>query len=61
MESCVSILKQAFVPKVILVNHENHFDVDTNCTNIAIKFNMLYLPVSHLIRENIQNDTEIGK
>lgn len=34
-----------FKARVILVNHEKRIDVDTACSNLAIKYNMLYVSV----------------
>jgi hypothetical protein len=42
-----------FLPKIILVNHETELDVDTACANIAIKYNMLYLSASQIIKNHI--------
>jgi len=35
-----------FNPMVILLNHEAKLNVDTVCSNIAIKYGYLYLSVS---------------
>ena len=48
-------------PKVIIVNHEKRLTVDTTCANLAIKYNMIYLSVYQLIKQNIENNTEMGK
>jgi hypothetical protein len=36
--------------KVVIVNHEKRLQVDTASSNIAIKYNMLYLSVHQLIK-----------
>jgi hypothetical protein len=46
---------------VILVNHEKRIDVDTACSNLAIKYNMLYMSVYQLIRSEITAETELGR
>lgn len=50
-----------FSVKVILVNHEKRLEVDTPCSNLAIKYNMLYLSVYQLIKAHISQNTAIGK
>jgi hypothetical protein len=45
LEKTYNDLKKIFSVKVILVNHEKRLDVDTTCSNLAIKYNMLYLSV----------------
>lgn len=61
LETTLSNLRNNFSAKVIIVNHEKRLDVDTNCSNLAIKYNMLYLSVYQCIRMNICNNTPIGK
>jgi len=41
----VDNVKSHFAAKIILVNHEKNLDVDVPCSNLAIKYNMLYLSV----------------
>lgn len=60
-ETQVNNLKSHFSAKVIIVNHEKKLEVDTTLSNLAIKYNMLYLSVYQLIRSNISNNTAIGK
>lgn len=43
LETTLKELNSKFLPKVILVNHEKELDVDTTCSNLAIKYNMVYL------------------
>lgn len=38
-------LKSLFSAKVIIVNHDKRLDVDTQCSNLSIKYNMLYMSV----------------
>jgi len=46
---------------VILVNHDKRINVDTNCSNLAIKYNMLYISVYQLIRSEIKAETDLGR
>ena len=59
-ETLISDIKAQFSAKVILVNHEKRIDVDTACSNLAIKYNMLYLSVYQLIRSEIMAQTQLG-
>lgn len=61
MAATTNRLKGIFSAKVILVNHEKRLEVDTACSNLSIKYNMLYLSVYQLIKQNIQQCTKIGK
>lgn len=45
----------------MLVNHEKKFPVDSTCSNLAIKYNMIYISAYQLIRDNIQKKTDYGK
>lgn len=60
-ETTLANLRNVFSAQVVLINHENKLPVDTACSNIAIKFNMLYLSVHQLIKEHIHNDTPVGQ
>ena len=60
LESTLETLRSKFCAKVILVNHEKRLPVDTACCNLAIKYNMLYLSVYQLIKEQIEKNTKIG-
>ena len=53
-------MRSKFSAKVILVNHEKRIEVDTACSNLAIKYNLLYLSVYQLIRKEILAETELG-
>lgn len=44
-----------------MVNHDPKLAVDTPCSNLAIKYNMLYLSVHQLIRKHIHENTEFGE
>ena len=48
MEDCNKALKNIFSAKVVLVNHEKRLDVDIVCSNLAIKYNFLYISVYQL-------------
>lgn len=43
LETTTKGLMDLFSPQVILVNHEKRLDVDTVCSNLAIKYNMIYV------------------
>lgn len=61
LESTWEQLRSYFCAKVILINHDDKLDVDTPCANLAIKYNMLYLSVWQLIKEQIEKCTPLGK
>lgn len=44
-EAMTADVRSKFCAKVILVNHEKRIEVDTACSNLAIKYNMLYMSV----------------
>lgn len=54
-------VRSKFCAKVILVNHEKRIEVDTACSNLAIKYNMLYMSVYQLIKQEICAETELGR
>ena len=54
-------LKSQFQPKVIVVNHEKRLGIDVSCSNLAIKYNLIYISVYQLIGQHIQNETAWGK
>lgn len=60
-ESLVAQIRSEFCAKVILVNHEKRIEVDTACSNLAIKYNMLYMSVYQLIKREICAGTDLGK
>lgn len=43
------------------MNHEKRIDVDTACSNLAIKYNMLYVSVYQILKAEIEADTEMGQ
>ena len=45
----------------MLVVHDKRFVSDTPCSNLAIKYNMMYLCAHQIIREEVRGETEIGK
>lgn len=60
-ESLVEEIRSKFCAKVILVNHEKRIEVDTACSNLAIKYNMMYISVYQLIKNEICAETELGR
>lgn len=54
-------LRSHFSAKVILVNHEAELAVDTQASNLAIKYNMMYLSVYQMIKQAIQSQSATGK
>jgi len=48
-------------PKVILVSHDKRLASDTTCSNLAIKYNLIYISVYQLIRKHIEENTEFGQ
>lgn len=57
----LNILKGMLKPRVILVNHEKRLSVDTTCSNLGIKYNMLYISAYQLIKQHIEDNTSFGK
>lgn len=60
-ESLVEEIRSKFCAKVLLVNHEKRIEVDTACSNLAIKYNMMYISVYQLIKNEICAETELGR
>lgn len=60
-ETLTADIRSRFQAKVILVNHEKRIDVDVACSNLAIKYNMLYMSVYQLIRQEIIAETDLGR
>lgn len=60
-ETAVNQVRGKFSAKVIVVNHDKHLVVDTICSNLAIKYDMLYLSVYQLIKTHVQACTPLGK
>jgi len=61
IESLTKELNNRFSPKVVLVNHEKSLPMDSQCANVAIKYNMLYVSAYQTIKKHIQDKTEWGK
>jgi len=61
LESTLDKVSQIFQPKVVLVNHEKRLAVDTTCSNLAIKYNMIYLSVYQLIKQHIEANSALGQ
>ena len=61
LETTTKSLMGVFSPQVILVNHEKRLDVDTVCSNLSIKYNMIYVSAYQVIAEHIKNNTKWGK
>ena len=57
METLKTNIRAKFSAKVVLVNHEKRIDVDIACSNLAIKYNMLYMSVYQIIRTEILAET----
>jgi len=60
IESTTKDLNNKFAPKVILVNHEKSLPVDNTCSNLAIRYNMIYISAYQVIKQNIQQKTPWG-
>lgn len=45
LETTIKDLMGLFSPQIILVNHEKKLNVDTVLSNLALKYNMIYLSV----------------
>ena len=60
-ESMTADVRGRFSAKVILVNHEKRIEVDTTCSNLAIKYNLLYLSVYQLLKQEVLAQTELGR
>lgn len=61
IESVTKEINNQFAPKVILVNHEKSIGVDNACSNLAIKYNMLYISAYQVIKQNICQKTAWGE
>lgn len=60
LDKTAKILKDKFAIKIILINHEKQFSVDTACSNLSLKYNMIYFSAYRVIREKIENKTDWG-
>ena len=61
LETTTAALRQLFQPKIILLNHEKRLGTDTTCSNLAIKYNLIYLSVYQIIKQHIEANTEWGE
>ena len=61
LETTTAAIRQRFQPKIILLNHEKRLGTDTTCSNLAIKYNLIYLSVYQIIRQHIEANTEWGE
>ena len=43
LEAVIAELRKKFSARVILVNHASGLKVDVPCSNLSIKYNMLYI------------------
>ena len=50
MEACQKEIKDTFMPKVLIINHEKRLGIDTTCSNLSIKYQCIYLSAYQLIR-----------
>jgi hypothetical protein len=60
IESLTKDLNGKFAAKVVLVNHEKEHNVDNACSNLGIKYNMIYISAYQLIKEHIESKSEWG-
>lgn len=60
-ETQTKVLKRLLKPRVILVNHEKRLGVDTTCSNLAIKYNLVYISVYQMIKQHVEDRTDFGR
>ena len=60
-ETLKNKLRSHIQPKIIIVNHEKRLGIDTTCSNLAIKYDMIYISAYQLIKQNITQNTPWGK
>ena len=60
-QTTLSTLSSSFKPRVMIVNHEKRLGIDTTCSNLALKYNMIYISAYQLIKNHITNGTEWGQ
>lgn len=53
-------LKAYFEPRLLLVRHDHSIAVDAILTNLSIKYDILYIAVPNLIKDEIKNETSLG-
>jgi hypothetical protein len=61
VESLSKELNNNFSAKVVLVNHEKSIPIDNVCSNVAIKYNMLYISAYQVIKKHILEKTVWGE
>lgn len=61
LETVKAEIKGKFSPGIIVVKHDKNLSVDNTCSNLSLKYDMLYISAYQLIREEIENQTELGK
>ena len=61
LESTLALINRELSPKCVIVNHEKRLGIDTACSNLAIKYNMLFLSSYQIIKQHITQNTEWGK
>ncbi len=61
LETTCKQLLTVFSPQLILINHEKRLAIDTVCSNLAIKYNMIYISAYQVIAEHINNKTKWGQ
>ena len=54
-------MKGLLKSRVLLVHHENSLLVDVPLANLAIKYNMLYVSASLVIKAHIEGRSDLGK
>ena len=61
LETVKSEIKSKFSPGIIVVKHDQKLSVDNTCSNLSLKYNMLYISAYQLIRQEIENHTPLGQ
>lgn len=61
LESTFTDLANSFSAQVIVVSHDKRLATDTICSNLAIKFNLLYISVYQVIKREIESESCLGK
>lgn len=61
LEAVTAEIKTKFSPGIIVVKHDQQLAVDSACSNLSLKYNMLYISAYQLIREEIENHTPLGQ
>ena len=61
IETCKNVVSKEFMPRVLLVNHEKRLGIDTTCSNLALKYDLIYISAYQLIKQHVTQQTEWGK